>query len=150
MFLNSYSVYLFHIIIAFFSKSFFFVVVGGGLYYLFSQVKCLRLLQLYRPPAEQDKKDQLNEALRKILIKSDSSESANKANADHAILFEAVNLLILYGPAEADQRLHQQALALLGRFISVKDANIRYLGLDTMGRMAKQVRFLLLLCIILS
>ena len=103
------------------------------------QIKCLRFLQLYRPPSEQEKRDLLNDALRKILIKSDGSESVNKSNADHAIVIDAINLLILYGSQDSDARLHQQALVLLGKFISVKDANLRYLGLDAMARLAKLV-----------
>lgn len=101
------------------------------------QVKCLRLLQYYRPPAERTQAELLNEVLGSILIKTEVSESQNKSNADHSILFEAVNLVILYGP-EAAAYLKDQVCTLLGRFIAVKDPNIRYLGLDAMTRLAKQ------------
>jgi len=33
--------------------------------------------------------------------------------------------------------LQDKALALLGRFISVKEPNIRYLGLETMSRLGR-------------
>jgi len=101
-------------------------------------VKCLRFLQLYRPPDDANHRESLFDALKKILTKTEVSDSINKSNADHSVLFEAVSLLITYG-SSVNSKLHSQAIALLGRFISVKDANIRYLGLDTMGRLAKQV-----------
>lgn len=103
------------------------------------QVRCIQFLRNYRAPFETDKKNMLWEVLKKILIKSDlSSECVNKSNADHSILFEAVGLLIHYGAAESEPRLYQQAMALLGKFISVKDANIRYLGLDSLAMLARQ------------
>jgi AP-2 complex subunit alpha len=101
------------------------------------QVKCLRLLQYYKMPTDGTQGELLNEVLGNILIKTDVSDSQNKSNADHSILFEAVNLVILYGP-EAAAYLKDQVCTLLGRFIAVKDPNIRYLGLDAMTRMAKQ------------
>eukprot|EP01041_Mallomonas_annulata_P019189 gene19189-38433_t len=100
---------------------------------------------MYRPPINDDRRETLNEALRKILIKSDtsSSDSSNKTNADHAILFEAISLMISYGSGsgsgsgevEGDRRLYAQTLTLLGKFIAGKDANIRYLGLAAMARL---------------
>eukprot|EP01041_Mallomonas_annulata_P010092 gene10092-21027_t len=81
-------------------------------------------LQMYRPPINDDRRETLNEALRKILIKSDtsSSDSSNKTNADHAILFEAISLMISYGSGsgegEGDRRLYAQTLTLLGKFIA--------------------------------
>jgi AP-2 complex subunit alpha len=100
------------------------------------QVKCLRLLQYYRQPAERTQMELLTEVLGTILIKTEVSESLNKSNADYAILFEAVNLIIFYG-ADAPSFLKDQVCTLLGRYIAVKDPNIRYLGLDAMTRMAK-------------
>ena len=100
------------------------------------QVKCLRLLQYYKMPAEKTQAELLNEVLGNILIKTEVSESQNKSNADHSVLFEAINLVINYA-SDAASYLKDQVCTLLGRFIAVKDPNIRYLGLDAMTRMAK-------------
>lgn len=100
------------------------------------QVKCLRFLQYYKIPSDATQIDLLNDILSKILVKTDSSDSSNKSNADHSILFEAINLVISYGQ-DAPTFLKEHAVILLGRFIAVKDANIRYLGLDAMTRLAK-------------
>eukprot|EP00604_Paraphysomonas_vestita_P001033 CAMPEP_0174821540 /NCGR_PEP_ID=MMETSP1107-20130205/9052_1 /TAXON_ID=36770 /ORGANISM="Paraphysomonas vestita, Strain GFlagA" /LENGTH=853 /DNA_ID=CAMNT_0016038711 /DNA_START=353 /DNA_END=2914 /DNA_ORIENTATION=- len=102
-------------------------------------VKCLRFLQYFRCPTDQGTLDTLNEVLRKLVARGESvsaSDSVNKSNAEHAILFETCNLVILYG-TDGDRELKENVLALLGRFIAVKDANIRYLGLDAMGRLAR-------------
>lgn len=100
------------------------------------QVKCLRLLQYYKAPAEKTQMELLNEILGNILIRTEVSESLNKSNADHSVLFEAINLVIFYA-SDAASYLKDQVCSLLGRFIAVKDPNIRYLGLDAMTRMAK-------------
>jgi len=104
------------------------------------QVKCLRFLSLFRPPIEPNVKDSLLEVMRKLLIKSDSPamESGSKCNAEHSVLTQAISLLITYGQDSFDARLYQQAMVLLGRFIAGKDANIRYLGLDALVRLARQ------------
>lgn len=54
----------------------------------------MRLLQYYKMPADNEL---LNEILGNILIRTEGSESLNKSNADHSILFEAINLVIFYG-----------------------------------------------------
>lgn len=101
------------------------------------QVKCLRFLQFYKVrDVDYEHLETLYDILRKILIKPDLSESENKNNARYSILFEAISLTISFGyDAPADLRDHVGAL--LGRFIGVKDANIRYLGLEAMTRLAK-------------
>ena len=65
----------------------------------------------------------------------------NKTNADNAVLFDAVLLIISYGIDPREVKLHDQASTLLGRFVAItKDANVRCLGLDALARLAKQVR----------
>ncbi|TPX34582.1 hypothetical protein SmJEL517_g02852 [Synchytrium microbalum] len=54
-------------------------------------------------------------------------------NATNAILFEAISLAIHIDP-ESD--LVTQSAVQLGRFISSKETNIRYLGLETMAHLA--------------
>lgn len=96
----------------------------------------MRFLQYYKIPSDRAQLDLLNENLLNILVKTEISESLNKSNADHSILFEGINLVISYG-SDAPVFLKDNACALLGRYIGVKDANIRYLGLDAMTRLAK-------------
>jgi AP-2 complex subunit alpha len=99
------------------------------------QIKLLKLLQYFDCPQDATHKARLNECLKKILTKTDVTKSVNKNNADHAVLFEAVNLIIAHGD-DADPKLRTQAITHLGRFISVREPNIRYLGLATMGKLA--------------
>mmetsp|Transcript_51734 Transcript_51734/g.155256 ORF Transcript_51734/g.155256 Transcript_51734/m.155256 type:complete len:1059 (-) Transcript_51734:280-3456(-) len=126
------------------------------------QIKLLKFLQLYPhaispdangagggPPQQQKKGpktppggqnrayvSQLRSVVSKILTETDVSDSINKSNADHAVLFEAVNLIVCWGPAGPVQ-LRDGAMKLLGKFISVREPNIRYLGLMTMARLAQ-------------
>ena len=118
------------------------------------QVKCLRLLQ-YFPAPRGDALRRLDLAIKGILnnekkrVAASRSRSKtskqNSKNADHAVLFEMMNLVIHYERlAEAGDeskemyRKHLEAIsALLGRFIALKEANTRYLGLDAMSRLAQ-------------
>eukprot|EP00597_Dinobryon_sp_UTEXLB2267_P004404 CAMPEP_0170077612 /NCGR_PEP_ID=MMETSP0019_2-20121128/14391_1 /TAXON_ID=98059 /ORGANISM="Dinobryon sp., Strain UTEXLB2267" /LENGTH=1040 /DNA_ID=CAMNT_0010290039 /DNA_START=81 /DNA_END=3203 /DNA_ORIENTATION=- len=105
------------------------------------QVKCLRFLQYYKIP-EAAQFELLNDVLSKILVRTEHSNAAtettnnNRSNAEHSILFEAINLILTFGP-DAPAFLKEHTSAILGRFIGLKDANTRYLGLDAMTRLAK-------------
>eukprot|EP00741_Cyanophora_paradoxa_P020808 tig00021312_g20087.t1 len=120
------------------------------------QVKALRLLQYYPPTSrpedekerekERDKekrrserergsfKRNLIEVLKQIIATTDVTKNVNKNNASHAVLFEAINLVVQMDSKEGD--LVSQGINLLGRFIAVREPNIKYLGLETMGRVA--------------
>ena len=50
-------------------------------------------------------------------------------------MFEAINLIINQG-ADCDEKLKIRAIDHLGKFISVREPNIRYLGLTTMSLVA--------------
>jgi AP-2 complex subunit alpha len=100
------------------------------------QVKCLRFLQYYKIPEDSTQLELLNDSMNKILNKTEMSESTNKSNADHSVLFEAINLIISYG-SDCPAHLKDHASTLLGKFISTKDANIRYLGIEAMTKLAK-------------
>lgn len=109
------------------------------------QIKLLRFLQLYpnavsvsglAPEGNKQYSAQLLNIVSKILTETDVSDSINKSNADHAILFEAVNLIIVWG-RNGPSHLREGAMRLLGKFISVREPNIRYLGLMTMSRLAQ-------------
>lgn len=122
------------------------------------QIKLLKFLQLYPnllTKAENGGQEsaagngaahipQLTTIISKILNETDVSDSINKSNADHAILFEAVNLIVCWGTAGPSQireagttQLRESAMKLLGKFISVREPNIRYLGLLTMAKLAQ-------------
>lgn len=114
------------------------------------QIKLLKFLQLYPNALVENatkKKNgsdannkvyisQLTQVVSTILTGTDVSDSINKSNADHAILFEAVNLIVCWGESGPVQ-LRDGAMKLLGKFISVREPNIRYLGLMTMAKLAQ-------------
>ncbi|CAO3587223.1 unnamed protein product [Absidia cylindrospora] len=98
------------------------------------QVKCLRLLQYYPPPDDPKLRTDISELLQIIITNSqDAPKNVQHSNAQNAVLFEAINLAI---HLDSNSTLCAQAAALLGRFISSKETNVRYLGLDTMAHLA--------------
>jgi len=98
------------------------------------QIKLLRVLQHFPPPAEHALKLRVSEVLQKIISGTEVTKNVNKNNATHAVLFEAINLSIHLG---SHGQTLQQCINLLGRFISIREANIRYLGLETMARLSE-------------
>jgi AP-2 complex subunit alpha len=97
------------------------------------QTRALRLLQFFPEPRDASVKASLREVLVKILNTTEPAKSVNRNNAAHSILFEAINLIIHY---ESDRELLVQAATMLGKFLGTREANIRYLGLETMARLA--------------
>ncbi|KAH9937708.1 Adaptor protein complex AP-2 alpha subunit [Fomitopsis serialis] len=98
------------------------------------QVKLLRLLQYY-PPSEDPT---LLAVMYKVLETTmnncaEPSRNVQHNNAQHAVLFEAISLAI---HLDTDSPLVNTAAVLLARFISSKETNVRYLGLDTMAQLA--------------
>jgi AP-2 complex subunit alpha len=71
----------------------------------------------------------------KIMNKTEITKNVNRNNTEHAILFEAFNLIIHYGDA-AYEILREDTIKLLGSYIDVREPNIRYLALETMSRMS--------------
>lgn len=108
------------------------------------QIKLLKFLQLYpnaivSPDGNIESIPHISQLLSvvgKILTETDVSDSINKSNADHAILFEAVNLIVSWG-STGPTSLRDGAMRLLGKFIAVREPNIRYLGLMTMAKLAQ-------------
>ncbi|KAG0171178.1 hypothetical protein DFQ30_001336 [Apophysomyces sp. BC1015] len=98
------------------------------------QVKCLRLLQYYPPPDEPKLRSDISELLQIIITNSqDTPKNVQHSNAQNAVLFEAINLAI---HLDSNSTICAQAATLLGRFISSKETNVRYLGLETMAHLA--------------
>ncbi|KAF8140259.1 adaptin N terminal region-domain-containing protein [Boletus edulis] len=98
------------------------------------QVKLLRLLQYYPPTEDPALRNALNEVLQTIMSNSaEPSRNVQHNNAQHAVLFEAIGLAI---HLDTSSPLVDTAAVLLARFISSKETNVRYLGLDTMAHLA--------------
>lgn len=98
------------------------------------QVKFLKLLQFYPPSEDSHVRDIVREALQAILsIPTDVPKNVQQNNAQNAILFEAINLLI---HLDNERNLMLQISSKLGKFITSRETNIRYLGLDAMTHFA--------------
>ncbi|KAF7310914.1 hypothetical protein HMN09_00634700 [Mycena chlorophos] len=98
------------------------------------QVKLLRLLQYYPPSEDPNIRSVLHNVLQTIMNNSaEPSRNVQHNNAQHAILFEAIGLAI---HLDTNSPLVGTAAVLLARFISSKETNVRYLGLDTMAHLA--------------
>ncbi|KAJ4979568.1 hypothetical protein NE237_010348 [Protea cynaroides] len=96
------------------------------------QVKTMRALQYFPAIEDPNIRRSLFEVLQRILMGTDVVKNVNKNNASHAVLFEALALVM---HLDAEKEMMSQCVALLGKFISVREPNIRYLGLENMTRM---------------
>ncbi|RMZ88527.1 hypothetical protein DV736_g4245, partial [Chaetothyriales sp. CBS 134916] len=98
------------------------------------QVKLLKLLQYYPPSEDSHVRAIIRESLSTILqAASDMPKNVQQNNAQNAVLFEAINLLI---HLDTERQLMIQISTRLGRFIQSRETNIRYLGLDAMTHFA--------------
>ncbi|EFJ34224.1 hypothetical protein SELMODRAFT_230624 [Selaginella moellendorffii] len=96
------------------------------------QVKTMRVLQYFPAIDDPNIRRSLFEVLQRVLMGTDAVKNINKNNATHAVLFEAL-ALVMHLDAEKD--MMAQCVGLLGKFIAVREPNIRYLGLENMTRM---------------
>ncbi|KAJ3937820.1 MAG: adaptin N terminal region-domain-containing protein [Lentinula lateritia] len=104
------------------------------------QVKLLRLLQYYPPSEDPAIRSVLHQVLQTIMDNSaEPSRNVQHNNAQHAVLFEAIGLAI---HLDTNSPLVNTAAVLLARFISSKETNVRYLGLDTMAHLAARAESL--------
>ena len=69
-----------------------------------------------------------------VLAGTEVAKNVNKNNAQHAIVFEAVALALAI---DADKDVLEASVSLLGKFIGVREPNIKYLGLENMCRLAE-------------
>ncbi|KAJ2487869.1 hypothetical protein EV174_000300 [Coemansia sp. RSA 2320] len=101
------------------------------------QIKLLRLLQYFPAPESPELRSLLLSILRHIIdVSQDTPRDLQQMNAQYSILFEAINLGI---HLDIDQGLMQECSVLLGRFITSREINVRYLGLETMAHLAAYI-----------
>ncbi|KAJ1812668.1 hypothetical protein LPJ75_003538, partial [Coemansia sp. RSA 2598] len=101
------------------------------------QIKLLRLLQYYPAPESPEVRAILLSILRHIIdVSQDTPRELQQMNAQYSILFEAINLGI---HLDVDQGLMQECAVVLGRFITSRETNVRYLGLETMAHLAAYI-----------
>ncbi|KAJ2179409.1 hypothetical protein GGH18_005587, partial [Coemansia sp. RSA 530] len=99
--------------------------------------KLLRLLQYFPAPESPELRTLLLRILRHIIdVGQDAPRELQQMNAQYSILFEAIGLGI---HLDIDQALMHESAALLGRFITSRETNVRYLGLETMAHLAAYI-----------
>jgi AP-2 complex subunit alpha len=82
----------------------------------------------------------IRESLQKILNTAmETSKNVQQNNAQNAVLFEAINLII---HLDTEQSLMKQISTKLGRFIQSRETNVRYLGLEAMTHLAARADIL--------
>ncbi|KAL1988556.1 hypothetical protein VTN96DRAFT_8951 [Rasamsonia emersonii] len=104
------------------------------------QVKLLRLLQYYPPSEDTHVRQLIRESLQQIMHNAmDTPKNVQQNNAQNAVLFEAINLLI---HLDTEHDLMMQISARLGKFIQSRETNVRYLGLEAMTHFAARAETL--------
>mmetsp|Transcript_14257 Transcript_14257/g.21550 ORF Transcript_14257/g.21550 Transcript_14257/m.21550 type:complete len:985 (-) Transcript_14257:40-2994(-) len=99
------------------------------------QIKLLRLLQYYPMPEDSGLKKNIHQVIGRLIysvMKIKKGEKMSRLNALHSVLFECLNVLIHY---DSDNKMLKDGVKLLGKYLDDKDANLRYLSLDTFARM---------------
>jgi len=82
----------------------------------------------------------IRESLQKILnLALETNKNVQQNNAQNAVLFEAINLII---HLDTEHALMKQISSRLGRFIQSRETNVRYLGLEAMTHLAARAETL--------
>ena len=98
------------------------------------QIKYLKILQYFPAPKNAVDLRTINGIIADVMKKTEVTKNVNKNNSDHGILFEALNLAIQYGES-TPEATRKDIIKLLGKFINVKEPNIRYLALECMSKL---------------
>ncbi|KAL6718468.1 hypothetical protein ACLMJK_004559 [Lecanora helva] len=98
------------------------------------QVKFIKLMQYFPPSEDTHVRGLIRDSLQHILHEaSQMPKNVQQNNAQNAVLFEAINLVI---HLDTEHDLMIQISQRLGKFISSRETNVRYLGLDAMTHFA--------------
>ncbi|KAK6430636.1 hypothetical protein LTR95_013209 [Oleoguttula sp. CCFEE 5521] len=98
------------------------------------QCKLLRLMQYFNPSEDTHVRDLMRESLQRILDNAmEMPKNVQQNNAQNAVLFEAINLII---HLDTERDLMVQISSKLGKFIGSRETNVRYLGLEAMTHLA--------------
>jgi len=98
------------------------------------QVKLLRLLQYFVPSEDTHIRQLLRDSLQVMLDSAmETPKNVQQNNAQNAVLFEAINLVI---HLDTEHDLMVQISSKLGKFIGSRETNVRYLGLGAMTHLA--------------
>lgn len=98
------------------------------------QVKLLRLMQYFPPSEDSHVRQLMRESLQAILDNAmEAPKNVQQNNAQNAVLFEAINLII---HLDTERDLMVQISTKLGKFIGSRETNVRYLGLEAMTHLA--------------
>ncbi|KAH8430303.1 uncharacterized protein LDX57_007968 [Aspergillus melleus] len=104
------------------------------------QVKLLRLLQYYPPSEDSHVREIIRDSLQQIMhVAMDTPKNVQQNNAQNAVLFEAINLLI---HLDTEHSLMLQISSRLGKYIQSRETNVRYLGLEAMTHFAARAETL--------
>ncbi|KAF7172696.1 hypothetical protein CNMCM5623_004883 [Aspergillus felis] len=104
------------------------------------QVKLLRLLQYYPPSQDSHVREIIRASLQQIMTAAmDTPKNVQQNNAQNAILFEAINLLI---HLDTEHNLMMQISSRLGKYIQSRETNVRYLGLEALTHFAARAETL--------
>jgi len=97
------------------------------------QVKTLRALQYFGSPEDPLVREGLLRVLERIVNSDAEHKNVNKSNAVQSVLIEAVALAM---HVNAPHDLLSKSVQMLGRSVGVQEANVRYVGLDQLGRLS--------------
>ncbi|KAI4090580.1 MAG: hypothetical protein LQ344_004627 [Seirophora lacunosa] len=104
------------------------------------QVKFLRLMQYFPPSEDEHIRSLIRESIQQVLHEAMlMPKNVQQNNAQNAVLFEAINLVI---HLDTEQNLMVQISSRLGKFIQSRETNVRYLGLDAMTHFAARAETL--------
>ena len=98
-------------------------------------MKLYKSLQIWSPPEDKGILSMVEEIVTKVLKKTDASEVINKNNIEYGLLFEVINVIIHYDN-QLNPKLVENVTKILVMFIGSSRANFRYLGLESMCRLA--------------
>ncbi|KAK9464772.1 Clathrin/coatomer adaptor, adaptin-like protein [Lipomyces arxii] len=101
------------------------------------QVKLFRILKIYPQSPDPDSAAGVLDVVQHVLEASEERTlNVQHSNAYNAVLFEAISLAI---HLDVDPALMHKVVARLGNFISSRETNLRYLGLDAMANLASRI-----------